>query len=233
MKGILFKHYDIPINGVSYGFNENAEYSIINYRNDKSSTYFDIVYEKENSISVKFNMPGKHNACNALVAFAIARLLKIKDECIVNSLNTFKGVKRRFSYILKSPKILIDDYAHHPNEIKAIYESVKSLYPRKSIMAIFQPHLYSRTRDFINQFAQVLSKFDEVTLLDIYPAREEPLEGINSRKLLNLINNLNKNLVDKQELKHVVQNSNSDVFVVMGAGDISDEVYKIKDVILN
>jgi UDP-N-acetylmuramate--alanine ligase len=233
VKGILFKHYDIPINGVSYGFNENAEYSIINYRNDKSSTYFDIVYEKENSISVKFNMPGKHNACNALVAFAIARLLKIKDECIVNSLNTFKGVKRRFSYILKSPKILIDDYAHHPNEIKAIYESVKSLYPRKSIMAIFQPHLYSRTRDFMNQFAQVLSKFDEVTLLDIYPAREEPLEGINSRKLLNLINNLNKNLVDKQELKHVVQNSNSDVFVVMGAGDISDEVYKIKDVILN
>ena len=156
VKGILFKHYDIPINGVSYGFNENAEYSIINYRNDKSSTYFDIVYEKENSISVKFNMPGKHNACNALVAFAIARLLKIKDECIVNYLNTFKGVKRRFSYILKSPKILIDDYAHHPNEIKAIYESVKSLYPRKSIMAIFQPHLYSRTRDFMNQFAQVL-----------------------------------------------------------------------------
>jgi len=178
-------------------------------------------------------MPGKHNACNALVAFAIGRLLKIKDEQIVNSLNTFTGVKRRFSYILRSPKILIDDYAHHPNEIKAIYESVKSLYPEKSIMAIFQPHLYSRTQDFMNQFAQVLSKFDEVTLLDIYPAREEPIKGVNSNKLLNQINNINKNLVDKLELKKVVKDSKADVFIIMGAGDISDEVYKIKDVILN
>ena len=233
LNGVLFKHYDVPIDGVSYGFNKNAEYSIINYRNDESSTFFDIVYEKENSINVKFNMPGKHNACNALVAFAIGRLLKINDEQIVNSLNTFKGVKRRFSYILRSPKILIDDYAHHPNEIKAIYESVKSLYPEKSIMAIFQPHLYSRTQDFMNQFAQVLSKFDEVTLLDIYPAREEPIKGVNSNKLLNQINNINKNLVDKLELKKVVKDSKADVFIIMGAGDISDEVYKIKDVILN
>ena len=233
LNGVLFKHYDVPIDGVSYGFNKNAEYSIINYRNDESSTFFDIVYEKENSINVKFNMPGKHNACNALVAFAIGRLLKINDEQIVNSLNTFKGVKRRFSYILRSPKILIDDYAHHPNEIKAIYESVKSLYPEKSIMAIFQPHLYSRTQDFMNQFAQVLSKFDEVTLLDIYPAREEPIKGVNSNKLLNQINNSNKNLVDKLELKQVVKDSKADVFIIMGAGDISDEVYKIKDVILN
>ena len=233
LNGVLFKHYDVPIDGVSYGFNKNAEYSIINYRNDESSTFFDIVYEKENSINVKFNMPGKHNACNALVAFAIGRLLKINDEQIVNSLNTFKGVKRRFSYILRSPKILIDDYAHHPNEIKAIYESVKSLYPEKSIMAIFQPHLYSRTQDFMNQFAQVLSKFDEVTLLDIYPAREEPIKGVNSNKLLNQINNINKNLVDKLELKQVVKDSKADVFIIMGAGDISDEVYKIKDVILN
>ena len=233
LNGVLFKHYDVPIDGVSYGFNKNAEYSIINYRNDESSTFFDVVYEKESSISVKFNMPGKHNACNALVAFAIGRLLKIKDEQIVNSLNTFTGVKRRFSYILRSPKILIDDYAHHPNEIKAIYESVKSLYPEKSIMAIFQPHLYSRTQDFMNQFAQVLSKFDEVTLLDIYPAREEPIKGVNSNKLLNQINNSNKNLVDKLELKQVVKDSKADVFIIMGAGDISDEVYKIKDVILN
>ena len=233
LNGVLFKHYDVPIDGVSYGFNKNAEYSIINYRNDESSTFFDIVYEKENSINVKFNMPGKHNACNALVAFAIGRLLKINDEQIVNSLNTFTGVKRRFSYILRSPKILIDDYAHHPNEIKAIYESVKSLYPEKSIMAIFQPHLYSRTQDFMNQFAQVLSKFDEVTLLDIYPAREEPIKGVNSNKLLNQINNSNKNLVDKLELKQVVKDSKADVFIIMGAGDISDEVYKIKDVILN
>ena len=233
LNGVLFKHYDVPIDGVSYGFNKNAEYSIINYRNDESSTFFDVVYEKESSISVKFNMPGKHNACNALVAFAIGRLLKINDEQIVNSLNTFTGVKRRFSYILRSPKILIDDYAHHPNEIKAIYESVKSLYPEKSIMAIFQPHLYSRTQDFMNQFAQVLSKFDEVTLLDIYPAREEPIKGVNSNKLLNQINNSNKNLVDKLELKQVVKDSKADVFIIMGAGDISDEVYKIKDVILN
>ena len=231
--GILFKHHDISIDGIGYGFNENAEYSIINYRNDESSTCFDIIYDKVKSIRVRFNMPGKHNACNALVAFAIGRSMKIKDEDIVSSLNTFKGVKRRFSYVLKSPKILIDDYAHHPNEIKAVYESVKSLYPKKRIMAIFQPHLYSRTRDFMNHFAKVLSKFDEVTLLDIYPAREVEIEGVNSTELLKRINNINKNLVNKSELMHVIKHSNSDVFIAMGAGDISEEIYKIKKVILS
>ena len=231
--GVLFKHYDIPIKGVSYGFSKDADYSIKNYYNSKDSSFFEIIYQKEKSIKVKFNMPGKHNACNALAAFAIGRSLKIKEIDITKSLSTFKGVKRRFSYILKTPKILIDDYAHHPSEIKAVYESLESLYPDKNIMAIFQPHLFSRTRDFIDQFAQILSKFDEVVLLEIYPAREEAIKGINSSELLKRIKNINKNLVNKSELSSHIKNSESDVFVVMGAGDISEEIPLIKDVIIS
>ena len=159
--------------------------------------------------------------------------MKIKEIDITKSLSTFKGVKRRFSYILKTPKILIDDYAHHPSEIKAVYESLESLYPDKNIMAIFQPHLFSRTRDFIDQFAQILSKFDEIVLLEIYPAREEAIKGINSSELLKRIKNINKNLVNKSELSSHIKNSESDVFVVMGAGDISEEIPLIKDVILS
>jgi UDP-N-acetylmuramate--alanine ligase len=231
--GILFKHHDILIDGINYGFDKNAEYSIINYKKDEDFSSFDIIYDKVKSISVKFRMPGRHNACNALVAFAIGRSMQINEIDIANSLNTFKGVKRRFSFILKSPKILIDDYAHHPNEIKAIYESVKYLYPDKNIMAIFQPHLYTRTRDFMDQFAQILSKFDKVALLDIYPAREKAIEGVNSMELLKRINVNSKSLVNKSELTCLINESNSDVFVVMGAGDISEEISKIKESILS
>ena len=231
--GILFKHHDILIDGINYGFDKKAEYSIINYNNCEDFSSFDIIYDKVKSITVKFIMPGRHNACNALVAFAIGRSMQINEIDIANSLNTFKGVKRRFSFILKSPKILIDDYAHHPNEIKAVYESVKYLYPDKNIMAIFQPHLYTRTRDFMDQFAQVLSKFDKVVLLDIYPAREKAIEGVNSMELLKRINVNSKSLVNKSELTCLIRASNSDVFVVMGAGDISELISKIKEGVLS
>ena len=165
-------------------------------------------------------MPGKHNALNALVAFAIGREMNIDNIAIANSLSTFLGVKRRFSYALKTPKIIIDDYAHHPSEIKAVYDTVKDLYPCKTNTAIFQPHLYTRTRDFMSEFAEILSKFDNIILTEIYPAREKPIIGISSSKLLELINNKNKSVLKKSDLSNYLKESESEVFVIMGAGDI-------------
>ena len=230
--GMLFKSFDLEIDGVSYGFNSNADYSISNYKTINDSTFFDILYKNGKCENIRFNMPGKHNASNALAAFAICKILKINDADLKRSLGTFKGVKRRFSFVLKFPKILIDDYAHHPKEIQAIQDSVFSLYPKKIIMAIFQPHLFSRTRDFMDEFAKTLSVFHEIVLLDIYPAREEPIKDINSIKLLNKIKNNNKKLLHKIELENHIINSDADVIVVMGAGDISNEVEKIKNAIL-
>ncbi|MAU63350.1 MAG: UDP-N-acetylmuramate--L-alanine ligase [Flavobacteriaceae bacterium] len=230
--GMLFKNFDLEIDGISYGFDSNAEYSIVNYKTVNDSAFFDIIYKNGKCENIRFEMPGKHNASNALAAFAICKELKINDGNLKKSLATFKGVKRRFSYVLKSPKILIDDYAHHPKEIQAIKDSIFSLYPEKIIMAIFQPHLFSRTRDFMNEFASTLSMFHEIVLLDIYPAREEPIENINSNELLNKIDNNNKKLIKKIELENHIINSKADVIVVMGAGDISNEVENIKNAIL-
>ena len=134
--------------------------------------------------------------------------------------------------LLKHPKVIIDDYVHHPTEIDVVFESLNSLYQEKKIMAIFQPHLFSRTKDFMSEFANVLSKFDEVILLDIYPARELPIKGINSNKLLSKINNKNKKIIDKKDLVSVIINSKCDVVAIMGAGDIGQEISKIKNKIL-
>jgi UDP-N-acetylmuramate--alanine ligase len=173
-------------------------------------------------------MQGRHNALNALVAFAIGLELKIDKLKLSKSLSTFLGVKRRFTYVLKSPKIIIDDYAHHPKEIEEISKSIKELYPEKKVTAVFQPHLYSRTRDFMSEFAQSLSLFDEVVLTEIYPAREKPIKNINSENLLNRIENNNKCLITKSNLPKYLSKSNSDILVIMGAGDISEEVNSIK-----
>jgi|TARA_B110000305_G_scaffold242210_1_gene321279 UDP-N-acetylmuramate--alanine ligase len=231
--GVLFKSFDLPINGIDYGFSPKADYSVENYRVEDDCVYFDVKYPNSLCKNIKFNMPGKHNVCNALAAFAICKNLKINDDDLVKSFGTFKGVKRRFSYVLKSPKILIDDYAHHPKEIKAISDSVYSLYPTKKIMAVFQPHLFSRTKDFMDDFAYELSKFNEIVLMNIYPAREDPIIGIDSKELLNRIDNNKKILLERDDLTDYIIKSESDVIVVMGAGDISKEVEKIKNAILN
>ena len=232
-EGILFSNEKTLLGGVSYGFSSNCEYFISNYSATNYSSFFDINHNGNIIASIKFNMLGKHNALNALVAFAIGRELNIDDNSITNSLSTFLGVKRRFSYALKSPKIIIDDYAHHPSEIKVVYDTVKDLYPDKSNTAIFQPHLYTRTRDFMSEFAEILSKFDNIILTEIYPAREKPIIGISSFKLLELINNKNKSVLKKSDLSNYLKESESEVIVIMGAGDIADEVELIKNNILN
>ena len=226
--GVLFVNDQIPMNGMTYGFNSNSNYFISNYRVNDEVAHFDINFKKS-IISIQFKMQGKHNALNALVAFAIGNFLGINNDDIQKSLSTFKGVKRRFSYILKSPRVIIDDYAHHPTEIDAVQKSVKEMYPGKKITAVFQPHLYTRTRDFMDQFAESLSEFDEIILTDIYPAREEPIKNIDSQALLKKIKSNRKLISKKSNLSSCLKNSKSDVFVIMGAGDISDEVQLIKE----
>ena len=226
--GVLFVNDQIPMNGMTYGFNSNSNYFISNYRVDDEVAHFDINFKKSIT-SIQFKMQGKHNALNALVAFAIGNFLGINNEDIQKSLSTFKGVKRRFTYILKSPRVIIDDYAHHPTEIDAVQKSVKEMYPGKKITAVFQPHLYTRTRDFMDQFAESLSEFDEIILTDIYPAREEPIKNIDSQALLRKIKSNRKLISKKSNLSSCLKNSKSDVFVIMGAGDISDEVQLIKE----
>ena len=226
--GVLFVNDQIPMNGMTYGFNSNSNYFISNYRVDDEVAHFDINFKKSIT-SIQFKMQGKHNALNALVAFAIGNFLGINNDDIQKSLSTFKGVKRRFSYILKSPRVIIDDYAHHPTEIDAVQKSVKEMYPGKKITAIFQPHLYTRTRDFMDQFAESLSEFDEIILTDIYPAREEPIKNIDSQALLKKIKSNRKLISKKSNLSSCLKNSKSDVFVIMGASDISDEVQLIKE----
>ena len=226
-EGVLLVNEKISIKGSTFGFDKNSDFHITNYNISNEEVFFDINYNGSIS-SIKFNMQGRHNALNALVAFAIGLELKIDNLKLSKSLSTFLGVKRRFTYVLKSPKIIIDDYAHHPKEIEEISKSIKELYPDKKVTAVFQPHLYSRTRDFMSEFAHSLSLFDEVILTEIYPAREKPIKNINSENLLNRIENNNKCLITKSNLPKYLSKSSSDILVIMGAGDISEEVNSIK-----
>ena len=228
-KNNLFITKGLPLEGISVAVNEEAEYSAFNVRIENSAYVFDVQTPTETITDLKFNLPGKHNLTNALIALAMANTYGTPTDHIAKALFTFKGVKRRFSYQIKEENLVyIDDYAHHPTEINAVNQAVRELYPNEKVLAIFQPHLFSRTRDFIDGFAESLSQFDEVILLDIYPARELPIEGVNSNWLLEKITNNNKKLVAKDELISVILGSDAKVIVTIGAGDIGELVKPIK-----
>jgi len=160
--------------------------------------------------------------------------MNVDDDNIRKALGTFEGVERRFDYQIRTPDfVFIDDYAHHPEEIKACLNSVRAMYPGKKITAIFQPHLYSRTRDFADGFAASLALADNLILLDIYPARELPIEGITSSMLLDKVNLKNKRLSSKAELIDAVLSNIPDVLVTMGAGDIDRLVEPLKNALIN
>lgn len=151
------------------------------------------------------------------------------QQQLAGALASYKGVRRRFSYHVKTDDfVFIDDYAHHPEEIKAVHQAVREMYPDKKVLAVFQPHLYSRTQDFVDGFAESLSLFDELLLLDIYPAREQPIKGVTSAWLLAKIKNENKKLVQKTELVSEIRKSSAQVVLTIGAGDIGEEVKHIK-----
>ncbi len=218
----------LPLKGLTYAVNEDADYKAFNLKIESGKYIFDVQTPSEIIKNIEFHLPGKHNVMNALAALAMADVYGIPLENIKNSLATFKGVKRRFSYKIKTEDfVLIDDYAHHPTEINAVENSVREMYPNEKVLVVFQPHLFSRTRDFIDDFAAALSKFDEVLLLDIYPAREKPIRGVNSEWLFGKIDSKNKKLIKKENLEKVINNSVAKVVVMLGAGDIGvmvDEV---------
>lgn len=173
---------------------------------------------------------GLYNVENAVAAVAVAMQRGVTEEQIRRQLSSYLGVKRRFEYIIRRPgRIYIDDYAHHPNELKACIESARRWHPGKKICGVFQPHLYTRTRDFADQFAAELSTLDQVVLLDIYPAREQPIEGVDSQMLLNKIQIKEKYLCSKQSLVSLLKQLNPEVLLTMGAGDIDRLVETIKN----
>ena len=228
-KSKLFITKDLPIQGVTCAVNEDANFTAFNIRIVNSQYVFDVRTPSETIVNIEFGLPGKHNLMNALMALAMAKTFGLPNEDIASALHSFKGIKRRFSYQIKTENLVyIDDYAHHPTEINAVHQAVRELYPGQKVLAIFQPHLFSRTKDFADDFAQSLAAFDEVILLDIYPARELPMDGITSQWLLNKIDNRNKKLVSKQELIPSILQSEAKVIVTIGAGDIGELVSLIK-----
>jgi len=227
--GKLFVRNGLPLHGITYGISDNSDYCIENLKVDNGCYLFDIKTPKEKIRNVRFYKPGEHNLLNGLAAFAMAMEITVMPRELALALETFKGVKRRFSYIIKEENfVFIDDYAHHPTEIDAVYEAVMTMHPNKRTLVVFQPHLFSRTRDFGDEFAKSLSKFEALLLLDIYPAREEPLPGIDSKWLLNKIENPNKQLVQKNNLVNAIKTWNPEVLITLGAGDIGQEVSKIE-----
>ncbi|MBU2062077.1 MAG: UDP-N-acetylmuramate--L-alanine ligase, partial [Bacteroidetes bacterium] len=208
----------------------SADYQAVNVRIEDGVYVFDVITPTEILKDLKFALPGRHNLMNAMMAIAMAKTYGLETTAIANGLATFKGIRRRFSYQIKSEALTyIDDYAHHPTEIDAVYQAVSELYPSKKVLAVFQPHLFSRTRDFIKDFASSLSKFDEVLLLDIYPARELPIEGVDSTWLLSKMTNDKKELSNKENLIAAILSSDAEVIVTIGAGDIGEMVGTIKE----
>ncbi|MCK4700809.1 MAG: UDP-N-acetylmuramate--L-alanine ligase, partial [Bacteroidales bacterium] len=183
---------------------------------------------------IHFGYPGRMNVENAVAAVAVLTLLGVMQETIKKPLLNFSGVKRRFEIVFKSDKLVyIDDYAHHPEELKACIASVRELFPGKSITGVFQPHLYSRTQNFANEFAGSLDELDELILLDIYPAREKPVPGVTSEMILQKMKMENKQLVKKENLVDLLGNKDLEVLLTLGAGDIGEFVEPLKKMLKN
>ena len=233
-KGKLFVRNGLPISGITYGVEDDSDYSAQNIRIENGTYIFDVKTPEKTLENFRFNLPGRHNLSNAMVALAMCLEYNIPEKDLVKALMSYKGVKRRFTYQIKTEDLVyIDDYAHHPEEINAVYQAVREMYPNDEVLAIFQPHLFSRTKDFADEFAEALSQFDELILLDIYPAREIPIEGINSEWLLSKINNPKKRLVAKESLVTEIKKRTSKIILTIGAGDIGVEVIKIKKALLS
>jgi UDP-N-acetylmuramate--alanine ligase len=229
----IFVPKGLELEGLTIGINQDATYKAFNVRIENSAYVFDVQTPTEIIKNIAFGLPGRHNLMNALMALAMAKTYGTSSNSIAKGLASFKGVQRRFSYQIKSDNLVyIDDYAHHPTEIDAVYQALRELYPNKKILAIFQPHLFSRTKDFAADFSRSLSQFDEVLLLEIYPARELPIEGISSSWLLSKMTNEHKKLVSKNDLIPSILASDATVIVTIGAGDIGELVPSIKKVLL-
>lgn len=216
----------------SYSATENADFHAERISVEKGEIYFDFVGPNVRIERIQLGVPVKINIENGIAAIAIAWLNGVTPEEIKKGMASFPGAKRRFDIHLKKDNIvLIDDYAHHPAELEASIRSVKELYPGKKVTGIFQPHLYSRTRDFAADFARSLSHLDELILLDIYPAREEPIPGVTSRIIFDKVTIPKKQLCSKEQLLSIISNENYEVLLMLGAGDIEQLVEPVKEII--
>lgn len=220
--------------------NESADAYAANIQMKNGGYEFDVLLKDNRLENVKLNMGGMHNVENVVAAIAVASSLGIENGKIKAAVESFKGVKRRFEYIIKNEKIVfVDDYAHHPEELKALINGAKTLFKQKKCTVIFQPHLYSRTRDLADGFAEALDLADEVILLPVYPARELPIEGVSSEMILLRMNNDDRSVMSKtalldwirEDYKETINSEFGEVLITAGAGDIDMLVETIKNVL--
>jgi UDP-N-acetylmuramate--alanine ligase len=216
----------------TYSISSNADFKAENIRINDHKYYFDLAVPGEMYKDLSLGLPGRHNVENAVAAIAVALNMGIHINDITHALQSFTGVKRRFEYHVNNMEhTYIDDYAHHPEELRATISSVKELYSDKKITGIFQPHLYSRTRDFADGFAKSLSLLDALLLLDIYPARELPLEGITSAVIYDKVTIKDKMMCAREDLPAIVKSRNPEVLLTLGAGDIDQLVEPLKEIL--
>lgn len=246
--GHLFCHLDadLGIPGTQFFGIGSAQYEAANLHVKDGHMVFDLFIHDPHANAqtgqqlpatmsgLRLPYPGRHNVCNATAAIAAALAAGATPEAVAAALPQFRGVKRRFDYIIRQPDLVyVDDYAHHPAELEAAIEAAKTLYPDKKLTGIFQPHLYTRTRDFADGFAQALDRLDEVLLLDIYPAREAPIPGVTSEMLATRMKNQNVTVLSKKDLLEVLKTRKLEVLMTMGAGDIDTFIEPIKDLLLS
>lgn len=214
---------------ITYSVSEDADFKGVDLRVENGRQVFDVLFNGKIWQNVILGLPGIHNAENALASIAMCNFLGLTENEIRSGLESFKGVKRRFEYHIRNNDLVyIDDYAHHPTELNSLISSVRLLYPNQKITAIFQPHLFSRTKDFIDGFAIELAKVDELILMPIYPARELPIEGITSELIMSKIKNINVSVLTHSEVIEKLKFEKKGVFITIGAGDIDKLIQPLK-----
>ena len=216
------------LEGLSYSINLETDYYAKNISLKDNGYKFDLITPSNEFINVEFNQIGGHNLLNALGAFSVADYLGLDENKLIEALADFKGVNRRMDVFRVGNKIVIDDYAHHPSEINAVLNSIKDKYNNLEVGVIFQPHLFSRTKDLLDDFAKVLSKFDEVYLLDIYPAREKPIDGVSSDVLLDKIICDKKSILKIESVNEKIESIECDIIAVLGAGNVANSIQSLK-----
>lgn len=249
--GLLFRQFGLKrgkelakgLNDTRYTYslqNENADVYGENIKLENGGYDFDVVMKDNRVDNVRLNMGGMHNVENAIAAIAVASSLGIENDKIRSAVESFRGVKRRFEYIIRNRKLVfVDDYAHHPEELRALINGARTLFRQRKCTIIFQPHLYTRTRDFVNGFAEVLDLADEVILLPIYPARELPIDGVTSQMILDKMKNENKRVMEKQQLldwikneyKKEINDEFGNLLITAGAGDIDTLLTPIRELL--
>lgn len=228
VKDVLITDAEINLNkDFSFSIKNDSDYYVNNIDILENEIRFDLKTPNNFYSNISANILGLHNLKNVLAALSIIDQIKEIDiENLLPFLSNFKGIERRMDIYKLDNKVVIDDYAHHPTEIESVLNTIQTNYKNKSKAVVFQPHLFSRTRDFMDEFATVLSKFDEVYLLDIYPAREKPIIGVSSQILLEKINCSKKELIDIKSIDNIVLNSKIEVISILGAGNISENLNK-------